>query len=274
MSNNLELRRNIKILGIAIVAAFLAACSVEDPSLAEFDLMKIRFIKDTSMVMGTAPFKAYFTKPELYTNADNQADLFYALSNGDTMKVSICEYENTTLAEAFFYNHSIAEKDERLIGSDRKRFFRWGRRIFIFSYQFSISQNSSILDSILFFIKRFPAADTSINAGFHSFPLKNSCTDKDFSVQRTYFLGIEAPFNMLVHHYRDRDFSWVCARSSGTISEKDWEDYKTRWQNNVYGQDSTALISRLSNGIVAAVYGDLDKERMKSVFKEFTALVK
>jgi hypothetical protein len=274
MSNNLELRRNIKALGIAIVAAFLAACSTEDPSLAEFDLQKIRFINDTSIVIGVSPFKAYFTEPEPYTHADKQADLFYAMSNGDTMKVSICEYSNTILAEAFFYNHGIAEKDERLMGGDRKRFFRWGRRIFIFSYQFSISKNSSILDSLLFFIKKFPAADTSISGDFHSFSLKNSRPDKDFSVQRAYFFGVEAPFNMLVRRYRDRDFSWVCARSSGTVSEKDWENYKTKLQNNVYGPDAMALIERLPNGIVAAVYGDLDKERMQNVFKEFTALVK
>jgi len=262
------------IFGIAIVTAFFAACSVEDPSIEEFDLQKIRFIKDTSIVIGTTPFKAYFTEPEPYTQASRQADLFYAMSNGDTMKISVCEYENTILAEAFFYNHSIVEKDERLIGGDRKRFFRWGRRIFIFSYQFSISKNSSVLDSLLSFIKRFPARDTSANVDFHTFSLKNSVPDGAFSVQRVYFLGVEAPFNMLVRTYRDSDFSWTCARSSGTVSEKDWENYKAKWQSNVYGSDSAALMTRLPNGIVAAVYGDLDKERMKNVFKEFTALMK
>jgi len=262
------------ILGIAITAAFFAACSVEDPSLEEFDLQKIRFINDTTIVIGTIPFKAYFTEPEPYTHADKQADLFYAMSNGDTMKVSICEYANTILAEAFLYNHGIIEKTERLIGGDRKRFFRWGRRVFIFSYQFSISKNSSILDSLLSFIRRFPAADTSINADLHSFSLKNSSPDKDFSVQKDYFLGVEAPFNMLVRRYRDSNFSWVCARSSGTVSENDWANYKTRLQKNVYGPDAMALIERLPNGIVVAVYGDLDKERMQSVFKEFTALVR
>jgi len=266
------MQRNI--LGIAITTALFAACSTEDPSLAEFDLQKIRFIKDTSIVINATPFKAYFTKPNPHIHADKQADLFYAMSNGDTMKVSVCEYESTTLARAFLYNNGIVEKNECLIDGDRKRFFRWGRRIFIFSYQSSISQNSSILDSLLSFIKRFPAADTSENTDFHSFSLKNSSPDKDFSVQEAHFLGVEAPFNMLVRRYRDSNFSWACARSFGTVSEKDWEDYKTKWQNNVYGSDSAALISRLPNGIVAAVYGDLDKERMQNVFKEFTALVK
>jgi len=262
------------ILGIAIATVFFISCSIEDPSLTEFDLQKIRFINDTTIVIGTTPFKTYFTEPEPYTHADRQADLFYAMGNGDTMKVSICEYANTFLAEAFFYNHGIVEKTERLIGGDRKRFFRWGRRVFIFSYQFSISKNSSIVDSLLSFIKRFPAADTSVNVDFRSFSLKNSSPDKDFSVQRSYFLGVEAPFDMLVLRYRDSDFSWVCARSSGTVSENDWTNYKTRLQKNVYGSDAMALIERLSNGIVVAVYGDLDKDRMNSVFKEFTALVK
>jgi len=264
------MHRNLLVIAIT----FLVACSVEDPSLEEFDLQKIRFIKDSSVVVSSNPFKAYFTEPEPYTKANKQADLFYALSNGDTMKVSICEYENKTLAEAFFYNHGIMEKTESLIDGDRKRFFRWGRRIFIFSYQFSISKNSSIVDSLMSFIRRFPAADTSANAGTHNFTLKHSNPDKDFSMQSVYFLGIEAPFNMLVRRYRDSDFSWACARSSGVVSEKDWEEYKTKWQNNVYGQDSTALMNRLSNGIVVAVYGNLDKERMQRVFKEFTALVK
>jgi len=267
------LKRN-SILRVAIATMFLAACATEDPSLKEFDLQKIRFIRDTNIVVSTVPFKAYITEPEPYTQASKQANLYYAMGNGDTMKISICEYENKTLAEAFFYNYGITEKDERLIGGDRKRFLRWGRRIFIFSYQFSISKNSSILDSLLSFIRRFPAADTSANIGFQTFSLKNSIPDKDLSVQRDYFLGVEAPFNMLVRSYRDSNFSWVCARSSGAVSEKDWETYKTEWQNNSYGSDSTALITRLPNGIVAAVYGDLDKKRMKTVFKEFTALMK
>jgi hypothetical protein len=272
MLGSLKLKKN-SIFGIAIAITFVA-CSIEDPSLVEFDLQKIRFINDSTVVIGTTPFNAYFTEPEPYTHADKQADLFYAMSNGDTMKVSICEYENTILAEAFFYNHGITEKTERLIGGDRKRFFRWGRRVFIFSYQFSISKNSSIVDSLLSFIKRFPAADTSLNTDSHSFSLKNSNPDKDFSVQRDYFLGVEAPFDMLVRRYRDSDFSWVCARSSGTVSEEDWSIYKTRLQKNVYGPDAVALIERLPNGIVVAVYGDLDKARMQSVFREFTALVK
>jgi len=267
------LKRN-SILNVAIATVFLAACVSEDPSIEEFDLQKIRFIKDTSIVIGTTPFKSYFTEPDSYTNASKQANLYYAMGNGDTMKISVCEYNNTTLAEAFFYNRGIVEKDERLIGGDRKRFFRWGRRIFIFSYQFSISKNSSILDSLMSFIRRFPAADTSANVDFQTFSLKNSIPDKDISVQRVYFLGVEAPFNMLVRSYRDSNFSWVCARSSGTVSEKDWETYKAKWQTSIYGSDSTALISRLPNGIVAAVYGDLDKKRMQTVFKEFTALMK
>jgi len=267
------LKRN-SILVVAIATLFLAACSVEDPSIEEFDLQKIRFIRDTNIVISIAPFKAYITEPEPYTQAIKQADLFYAMSTGDTMKISICEYKNNILAEAFFYNYSIVEKDERLIGGDRKRFFRWGRRIFIFSYQFSISKNSSVLDSLMSFIRRFPAADTSANVDFHTFSLKNSIPNEDFSVQRIYFLGVEAPFNMLVRNYRDSDFSWTCARSAGTVSEKDWETYKAKWQSNVYGSDSAALINRLPNGIVAAVYGNLDKKRMQAIFNEFTSLMK
>ena len=253
--------------------ALFISCSIEDPSIAEFDLHKIHLFRDAEDI--AVPIDAYFVEPEPYTQADKQADLFYAMSNGDTMKISVCEYENSILARAFFYNSdSIAEKDERLIGEGRKRFFRWGRRVFIFSYQFSISQNSSILDSLLSFTKRFPAADTSASADFQSFSLKNSHPDEDLSVQRNYFLGVEAPFNMLVRRYRNSDFAWVCARSSGAVSEKDWENYKIKWQSNIYGSDSAALISRLSNGIIVAVYGDLDKEGMRNVFKEFIALVK
>jgi len=91
------------ILGIAIATVFFIACSTEDPSLAEFDLQKIRFIKDTSIVIGITPFKSYFTEPEPYTHANKQADLFYAMSNGDTMKISVCEYENTTLMRVIMF---------------------------------------------------------------------------------------------------------------------------------------------------------------------------
>jgi hypothetical protein len=137
-----------------------------------------------------------------------------------------------------------------------------------------MSENSSMLDSLAQFTRRFPAKDTSASMDFRSFTLKNSRADEDVSVQKGYFFGVEVPFIMLARHYRDANFTWVCARSSTPVSEEDWENYKAKWQNNVYGQDSTALISRLANGVVVAVYGDLDKNRMLNVFKEFTALVK
>jgi len=249
-----------------IAAALLFACAVEDPSVAQFDLQRVR-------LGGNSPFEAYFKEPEPYTYADKQADLFYAMSNGDTMKISVCEFETAMPAKAFFYNSDdIEEKTELLMGDNRRRFIRHGRRLFIFSYKFSISDNSSIMDTIVQFTRRFPAADTS--AGFQNFSLKNSRADEDISMQRKYFLGVETPFNMIVRRYRDADFAWACAQSSGTVSEKDWENYRVKWQSGVYGSDSSALISRLSNGIVIAVYGDLDKARMRSVYKEFMELVK
>ncbi|MDR3000164.1 MAG: hypothetical protein LBU89_02775 [Fibromonadaceae bacterium] len=247
----------------AIISLILFACSIEDPSVWEFDLQKIR-------LNGDLPFDAYFDKPEPYTYADKQANLYYAMINGDTIKVSICEYETAMLARAFFYSSdNIKEKNEHLIGDDRKRFMRHGRRLFIFSYMFSISENASILDSLIQFTKRFPAADTSANAGFQNFSLKNSRADEDVSVQKTYFLGVETPFNMIIRRYKDASFSWVCAHSDREVSEKDWADFKVKWQNNVYGPDRFARIGRLSNGTVVAVYGDLDSERMYKVYREF-----
>jgi len=252
---------------LAAIALFFLACSIEDPSITEFDLQKIR-------LSGGTPFNAYFREPEPYTHADKQADLFYAMSNGDTMKVSVCEFESAMHARAFFYNtDSIIEKAEILSENERKKFLKRGRRLFIFSYTLPISENSSTLDSLVQFTRRFPTKDTNASMDFRSFSLKNSRADKDFSVQRDYFLGIEAPFIMLVRRYSDADFTWVCARSSTAVSEEDWKDYKNKLQNNFYGQDSTALISKLSNGIVVAIYGDLDKERMRKVFDEFIGLV-
>ncbi|MCL2100585.1 MAG: hypothetical protein FWH22_02590 [Fibromonadales bacterium] len=258
---------NIRIF-LAITSLILFACSIEDPSVKEFDLQKIR-------LNGDLPFDAYFENPEPYTHADKQANLYYAMINGDTIKVSICEYETATLAKAFFYNSdNIKERTEHLMGNERKRFMRHGRRLFVFSYMFSISENASILDSLIQFTRRFPAADTSASTGFQNFSLKNSRADEDASVQKTYFLGVETSFSMIVRRYRDANFSWACAHSDRAASEKDWMDFKTKWQNNVYGPDSSALLARLSNGIVVAAYGDLDKERMHSVLKEFARIVK
>ncbi|MCL1956555.1 MAG: hypothetical protein FWF63_04475 [Fibromonadales bacterium] len=257
----------MRLAFLVAMALFFFACSIEDPSVTEFDLQKIRLNGDT-------PFNAYLKEPEPYTHADKQADLFYYISNGDTMKVSVCEFESAMHTRAFFYNtDSIIEKAEILSENERKRFLKRGRRLFIFSYTLPIFENSSTLDSLVQFTKRFPAQDTSANMDFRSFSLKNSRADEDVSVQRDYFLGVEAPFIMLVRRYRDADFTWACARSSTPVSEEDWKAYKNKWQKSFYGRDSTALINRLSNGIVVAVYGDLDKERMRKVFVEFVVLV-
>jgi hypothetical protein len=253
---------------IALGAIVFFACSVEDPSVANFDLQKI-------LLKGMAPLNSNFEKSSGHVYADKQANLYYAMSNGDTMKVSVFEFENSIFARAFFYNSdSIHEKTEFLIDGEYKRFFRWGRRLFAFSYMFSISENSSTLDSFLSFTKRFPAADTGANLAFQSFSLKNTHADNDISVQRDYFLGVEAPFVMLARRYKDSNFSWVCARSSGKVSDSDWENFLAKRQESFYDADSTVLMSRLQNGVVAAVYGDLDKQRMLGVFREFTALIK
>jgi len=250
---------------LLVIAMLFVSCAIEDPSVAEFELQKIR-------LNGDAPFKSSFVESEF--GADKQANLYYAMSNGDTIKVSVCEFETTTLAKAFFYNSdSIAEKVEILIDSERKRFLRHGRRLFIFSYELPISEHSATLDSIVRFTKRFPA-NPKANEDLCSFSLKNSRADEDFSMQRGYFLGVEAPFIMQVRRYRDENFTWACACSASEVSEKDWESYVAKRQNNIYGSDSTALISRLSSGIVVAVYGDLNKKQMRKVFNEFTRQVK
>ncbi len=255
-------------LCLALISTVFFACSIEDPSIAEFDLQRIH-------LNGTPPFDAYFEEPKPYMYASKQANLLYAISNGDTMKISVCEFETATLAKAFFYNSdNIEEKTEFLIENERKRFIRHGRRLFIFSYTFSISENSSTLDSLIKFTRRFPAADTSASAGFQNFPLKNSRPDEDVSVQREYFLGVEASFSMLVRRYRDANFTWACARSTRTVSEKEWENYRTKRQKSVYEPDRFALIDRLSNGVVIAVYGDLDEARMRSVYRDFKGLAK
>ncbi|MDR2580793.1 MAG: hypothetical protein LBC85_07350 [Fibromonadaceae bacterium] len=251
-----------------VVVALFVGCAVEDPSVEGFDLHRIRF-KDR------APFEAYFGNSESDVHADRMVNLFYAMSNGDTMKVSVYEFDNPIFAKAFFYNSdSIVEKAEFLLDGERKRLLSWGRRLFVFSYMFSISENSSTLDSMMFFTRRFPAGSARASRDFQSFSLKNSDADEDISVQRGHFLGIEIPFTMLLRRYRDSDFSWSCARSYGKVSDSDWENFLAERQKNFYEADSTALVSRLSNGVVVAVYGDLDRERMKKVFREFTALVR
>lgn len=246
MQNETKHKLNILFKASFLILVFLSACAIEDPSVAEFDLKKIR-------LNGLSPF--------LYNYENERANLFYSLPTGDTMEVNIYEYQNANLAKTFFYSSdSLTEKLEYLMEGERKRFLRWGRRVFVFSYQFPIF-SSSLPDSLEAFTKRFPAADTSAGAA-------------DVSVQKDYFLGVEAPFTMLIRNYSDDDFSWVCAHSAENVSEEDFEKYKINWQNNFYGIDSTALIGRLSNGVVVAVYGDLDKERMRAVFKEFANRVK
>jgi len=271
----MQFMSGIKLLPLAFIAIF-SACAVEDPSIAEFNLQKIHLAK-REHASGSEelifPFETNFSKPEHH--ADKQANLFYAMKNGDTIKVSICEFENVVLAKAFFYNSdSISEKSEYLIDGEHKRFLIWGRRVFIFSYTFSISENSAFLDSLVFFTKRFPASAADADMGFQSFSLKNSHADNDISVQREYFLGVEVPFSMLVRRYDDGVFSWFCARSFGKVSEKDWGTFEAERKKNFYYADSTVLINRLQNGIVVAVYGDLTKERMLNIFTEFTKLVK
>jgi len=251
---------------ISLCCFLLISCAIEDPSVASFDLHRIRLSE-------MFPFDYNFEEPK-NTHAEKQANLFYSLSNGDTMKISIYEYEDITLAKAFFYNSdSITEKTEFLIDGERKRFLIHGRRVFVFSYMFSISENSSMLDSLLSFAKRFPA-NTKAGENFRKFSLKDSHADDDISVQSGYFLGVEAPFNMLVRRYSNSDFSWVCALSSGKVSGADWDIYSAKRRENFYEGDSTVIINRLQNGIVVAVYGDLDKERMLNVYKEFVELVK
>jgi len=251
---------------ISLCCFLLISCAIEDPSVASFDLQRIRLSE-------MLPFNYNFEEPK-NTHAEKQANLFYSMSNGDTMKISIYEYSDITLAKAFFYNSdSITEKTEFLINGERKRFLLHGRRVFVFSYMFSISENSSMLDSLVSFAKRFPA-NTKASENLCKFSLKNTDADNDISVQSGYFLGVEAPFNMLVRRYSDSSFSWVCACSSGKVSNADWAVYSAKRQENFYEGDSTVIINRLQNGVVVAVYGDLDKERMLSVYKKFVELVR
>ncbi|GHV11476.1 hypothetical protein AGMMS49938_02230 [Fibrobacterales bacterium] len=223
----------------------LAFCTAEDPSIFSFDLFKIKF-------SGRLPVNAEYAEPNRYTRAELQANLKYKMERGDTMEVEIYEFEKNITSESFF------EKSDSS--------FKWGRRVFVFHYR----HIRELQDSIKNFIRRFPAEDTSeVSSEWKAFSLRNIYPEGNRSIQKDYFFGVPVQFDMLIRTYKDGEWDWVCARSSGEVEKEEWEKFYNDLGKNLLPEDRFSLVKRLPSGVVVAVYGDLDSAKMAEKYYDF-----
>jgi len=256
----------------------IVSCGRQDPSLLALQLRLVTLqerapVKWVASAKLPAPWSEQRLAFEAY-GFKAFAQLEYAQGNGDTVQVTILEFQDDMSALSFQLNGGYTREGLPIVkGEIQERSIRAGRRVFLFSSGIYHPLSAEVAEK---FVKMFPGFRAGLPQEFLALPIKNREAGGT-SMQMNSFLGTRSSFAMLVQRYGDESGHWQCARSWTRVSAGDWKRYldelgqKTVMKSGTVGTvacDATACawLDRLPDGRVVAAYGEVDLDRLTSIF--------
>ena len=200
--------------------------------------------------------------------------LVYAMGMGDTVDVSILEFEEDLAALGFLLNAGYTREGLPVVrGDQQERSVRAGRRLFLFSSSAYRPLPAEAADR---FVQAFPGYRAGLPPEFLALPLKGRVSGGT-SLALHGFLGEAISFPMLVQRYGDASGYWQCARSWGSVSASDWNSLLhgigkrmvTRHTNiGIVACEAAQCtwMDRLADGRLIFTYGDVDTGRLTNYY--------
>lgn len=261
-----------------LFALLLMSCGRQDPSLLALQLRLITLqerapVKWVASATLPAPWSEQRLTFEAY-GFKAYAQLGYALGSGDTVQVTILEFQDDMSALSFQLNGGYTREGLPVVkGEIQERSIRAGRRVFLFTSGIYRPLAADVAEK---FVKVFPGFRAGLPQEFLALPIKNREAGGT-SMQMGSFLGAPTSFAMLVQRYGDESGHWQCARSWTRVSAGDWEHYLNELAKRAVVKTGAvgkvacdvmacAWLDRLPDGRVVAAYGDVDLERLTSIF--------
>lgn len=278
------MNRNINtflLFASLIVSLFVTACE-EEQSLAVLDLAKFEY-------SGHAPAVAFHSQKivgEFAENAQvlkdysykNMAYMLYVTSPGDSLHITVLEFDNDAFALGFFLNSGLFHEKVPVVKGDvMEESLRAGRRLFIFRHSRLRVPDRGLLEK---YVQNFPGYRAGLPQEFLSLPFRDRVPGGT-SIQTRIFQGVPVTFPLLVQRYAQGGLDWNVARSWNVVPENAYRSWtlglssagkvisssKTEVLFNA-GAGEPALATRLPGGRVVCVWGALDWKLLRARFEE------
>ena len=265
--------RFFKMALVACVVALVAGCQkkVEKP----IDYSSIAYKR-----LSPASFKADSSKNAEIPSLERRYDYRYAIMLGDTLGVTVLEFESDVYALDYYMNSGHFQGSIPILrGNFLEQSFRADKRIFIFRHDSYRRYERADLEE---FVRKFPGYHGGFPQAFLSLPFEHREQGRS-SIQTKFFMGVKSTFPVLVQSYRDGNLRWNVARSWDQVESDAFETWASGLKqvtpneivtanDCVYfeaGEGSYGIASRLSGGRVAVVWGYMSWPDLERTF--FTA---
>ena len=265
--------RFFKMALVASVVALVAGCQkkVEKP----IDYSSIAYKR-----LSPASFKADSSKNAEIPSLERRYDYRYAIMLGDTLGVTVLEFESDVYALDYYMNSGHFQGSIPILrGNFLEQSFRADKRIFIFRHDSYRRYERADLED---YVRKFPGYHGGFPQAFLSLPFEHREQGRA-SIETRFFLGVKSTFPVLVQSYRDGNLRWNVARSWDQVESDAFEkwvsDLKQVTPNEIVpandcvyfeaGEGSYGIASRLSGGRVAVVWGYMSWPDLERTF--FTA---
>ena len=265
--------RFFKMALVASVVALVAGCQkkVEKP---------IDYSSITYKRLSPASFKADSSKNAEIPSLERRYDYRYAIMLGDTLGVTVLEFESDVYALDYYMNSGHFQGSIPILrGNFLEQSFRADKRIFIFRHDSYRRYERADLED---YVRDFPGYHGGFPQAFLSLPFEHREQGRS-SIQTKFFMGVKSTFPVLVQSYRDGNLRWNVARSWDQVESEAFEKWTSGLKqvtpneivtanDCVYfeaGEGSYGIASRLSGGRVAVVWGYMSWPDLERTF--FTA---
>ncbi len=265
--------RFFKVALVASVVALVTGCQkkVEKP---------IDYSSITYKRLSPASFKADSSKNAEIPSLERRYDYRYAIMLGDTLGVSVLEFESDVYALDYYMNSGHFQGSIPILrGNFLEQSFRADKRIFIFRHDSYRRYERADLED---YVRKFPGYHGGFPQAFLSLPFEHREQGRA-SIETRFFMGVKSTFPVLVQSYRDGNLRWNVARSWDQVESDAFETWASGLKqvtpneivtanDCVYfeaGEGSYGIASRLSGGRVAVVWGYMSWPDLERTF--FTA---
>lgn len=265
--------RFFKMALVASVVALVAGCQKKVEKPIDYSSIQYKYLRPAS-------FKADSSKNAEIPSLERRYDYRYAIMLGDTLGVTVLEFESDVYALDYYMNSGHFQGSIPILrGNFLEQSFRADKRIFIFRHDCYRRYERADLEN---YVRKFPGYHGGFPQAFLSLPFEHREQGRA-SIETRFFLGVKSTFPVLVQSYRDGNLRWNVARSWDQVESDAFEKWvsglKRVTPNEIVpandcvyfeaGEGSNGIASRLSGGRVAVVWGYMSWPDLERTF--FTA---
>ena len=231
--------RFFKMALVASVVALVAGCQKKVEKPIDYSSIQYKYLRPAS-------FNADSSKNAEIPSLERRYDYRYAIMLGDTLSVTVLEFESDVYALDYYMNSGHFQGSIPILrGNFLEQSFRADKRIFIFRHDSYRRYERADLEN---YVRKFPGYHGGFPQAFLSLPFEHREQGRS-SIQTKFFLGVKSTFPVQV-------------TPNEIVTANDCVYFEA-------GEGSYGIASRLSGGRVAVVWGYMSWPDLERTF--FTA---